>query len=255
MIAHCESALMRTDSHPLPSGSVAIIAHPQRYKGAWLFVARAAWFAVVLPVLAMYTFGLSGRVSHLVQVTPFASAFQLRPQDVAALAQLGLSPSFYLNYILSLELLVATSSLAVAMLIFWRRSNNTAAIIVFATDHLPGLHRRAPIPTRSPNYPYHVEVLRRVLQAIGIGLSVIMCYLFPDGRFVPHWTRALAMIWATILLVWLAFPISLLNPLPNSTSGTGRLPVICLCLAGLPAGSPPWYTATGGWPTQHSANR
>jgi hypothetical protein len=36
-----------------------------------------------------------------------------------------------------------------------------------------------------------------------IGCFPIFTYLFPDGRFVPRWTRALAIGWAIFIVVGL----------------------------------------------------
>jgi hypothetical protein len=56
------------------------------------------------------------------------------------------------------------------------------------------------------------------LQALGLAALLLLFYLFPDGRFVPRWTKPLAIVWCAWLLVWL------LNPLPGSPLDVGSWP-------------------------------
>lgn len=44
------------------------------------------------------------------------------------------------------------------------------------------------------------------LQALGLAATIIFFYTFPNGRFVPPWTRPLAVVWILWTVAWLLFP-------------------------------------------------
>lgn len=50
-----------------------------------------------------------------------------------------------------------------------------------------------------------------MVAALGTIFFGLFFYLFPNGRFVPNWTRWLALIWIAILMPGVLFPGSLLD--------------------------------------------
>jgi hypothetical protein len=46
-----------------------------------------------------------------------------------------------------------------------------------------------------------------IVRALGIALFVLLWYLFPNGRFVPHWTRLLAVAVVLWALIWPFTPL------------------------------------------------
>ncbi|HEX6385815.1 MAG TPA: hypothetical protein VF177_14190, partial [Anaerolineae bacterium] len=52
----------------------------------------------------------------------------------------------------------------------------------------------------------------RVVQFIGDAAIIIFLYTFPDGRFVPRWTRLMAIIWIVTRVPQYFFPDSSFNP-------------------------------------------
>jgi hypothetical protein len=128
----------------------------------------------------------------------------------AHLAQLGLSVDFYIAYLLLLGIIPAVAYFTVAAIIFWRKSDEPMALftalllVLFAatiwgsTKELGEIH---PI----------LEWLSRVLEALSFVLLFLFFYLFPNGRFVPRWTRWLAGVLIAVTVPMVLFPASPLN--------------------------------------------
>jgi amino acid transporter len=50
-------------------------------------------------------------------------------------------------------------------------------------------------------------------------VALLMLYIFPDGQFVPRWTRWLFAVWVVMNVLWLLIPTLPFNP---SYGGTWR---------------------------------
>ena len=50
------------------------------------------------------------------------------------------------------------------------------------------------------------------LRSLAMSAALLLLYIFPDGRFVPRWTRPLAAIWIGLNLAWFFFPRLPFNP-------------------------------------------
>ena len=60
----------------------------------------------------------------------------------------------------------------------------------------------------------------RFLQGASLGCFPIFTYVFPDGRFVPRWTRALTLAW----IVWIVIsPFTPFGVADSSSSGASPL--------------------------------
>jgi hypothetical protein len=55
------------------------------------------------------------------------------------------------------------------------------------------------------------------LRAIEMSGMLVLLYIFPDGRFTPHWTRWLALPWILYIGVCAVIPATLFNPLDGPT--------------------------------------
>jgi hypothetical protein len=122
-----------------------------------------------------------------------------------AMQRLGLSVGAYATLTLALTLALALLCFAVSAMIFWRRSDDWMALLValavVATVTLNG----------NDVYGSHSAwgVLTNVVAILGSGLYVLVLALFPDGRFVPRWTRWLLLCLALPGMVVLFFPDAL----------------------------------------------
>ena len=148
-------------------------------RGRWLLAVRASWVAVATLTLGLVTSGL---------VVAFNRPDLIRPPSVrAALQQAGV-PDEATIVVAFIVPLAATA--AIGLLIFWRRSGDWAAILFSLT-----LVAGCSIPIRSElplerAVPW-LEFPIGFVWVLANFLFLILLFVFPDGRFVPRWTRLL----------------------------------------------------------------
>jgi hypothetical protein len=64
-----------------------------------------------------------------------------------------------------------------------------------------------------------MQTIADLMQAAGLLMAILFFLLFPDGRFVPGWTRLNALGWAVYCLAWGMLPnmpLSLIDPFDAS---------------------------------------
>jgi hypothetical protein len=173
-------------------------AEGTRLHGRWLVLARIVWVAVVVFTLSIFLLSLPAYFAQLqivcAGVTCVYAYGQLTPGTAQALQNLGLSTGGYAVSILALAIASASVSFGVAALIFWRRSDDWMAMFVSLFLVIIGVNfsvqAQAILVTNGQMAWYWSHT---VLIGLGwVSLSLLF-YLFPDGRFVPHWTRLLAV--------------------------------------------------------------
>jgi signal transduction histidine kinase len=165
---------------------------------------------VVVAVCAgiLFVAAIPAEFARLQTVCPAGecSVGQLTREGSRALQGLGLTPGFFAAYAVALDVGFAAAYAAVAALIFWRRPDDRMALFVSLalltfgaatfTDTMSVLAAEVPV-WRLP-----VAFLKSV-GSISFGLFL---YLFPDGRFVPRWTRPVAIAWIAWQLPKYWFP-------------------------------------------------
>jgi len=172
-----------------------------RLSGRQIILAKAAWVGVAVLVLTLLLAGL-----------PAAFNAQLRAAESfrPSLAQLGLSVNFYALYFLSVDIASFMIFAAMGLAIFWRKSDDGMVIFVSFVCITYGTLFAAvllPLTETQPAWRWPVFFVR----SLGLGTSLIFIYIFPDGRFVPGWTRWLAIVWAIAVLTWFIFPAAPFN--------------------------------------------
>ncbi|MFL5800884.1 MAG: histidine kinase [Roseiflexaceae bacterium] len=178
-----------------------------RLRGRRLLLARAAWLAVAAAALGLFTAGVPAEFAQLQVVCPSGGNCppqdgigQLSPDGLRALHDLGLSLSFFAAYGVALDVALAAVYSAVAALIFWRRSADrfalftALALLTFGTATFPATMYSALVAAHPAWWP-----LVAILNFLGLATFSLFLYLFPDGRFVPRWTRWVALAW----IAWL----------------------------------------------------
>lgn len=173
-----------------------------RLYGRLLILARTMWVAVTLLTVGLYVLALPTRFNELQHVCtpPNCNELQLFSPDLAALKQLGLSLTLYATYNLPLEAGFTLVFLLMAVIIFWRRSDDLMAMFVSLL-----------LVTFGATLPPVIEALARVqptwrfpalfIQDLALFCWVTLLYLFPDGHFVPRWTVLFALVWGLWSLV------------------------------------------------------
>ena len=135
----------------------------------------------------------------------------LTPEGARELAEIGLSPGFYAAYQgVGIETVFTLVCFAVAAVIFLRRSDDRMALftsfvlLIFGGAGAAGTMRA--LAEAHPAFWFPVTLLDYISQ-VCFG---IFFYLFPDGRFVPRWTRWLAVAAALFFVPDIFFPDSAL---------------------------------------------
>ena len=165
-------------------GSPARPTVPARLHGRGLALARLGWGVVVAVILGLLVVGLAYKYRQLGGLSPALLPGGWTPEAMrAALAGLGLSARFYATYRIAADVLFVLAFVAVALAIFWRRSDDWLALFVslflvlFAANWVMGV------------MPPALEGARQVLDQLAWDAFLAFFFLFPDGRFVPRWTR------------------------------------------------------------------
>jgi hypothetical protein len=187
---------------------------------------RLIWMIVTVLAVGLFVIGLPARHAQL-QVVSFSAntrVGELLPSEAQALVDLGLSPTFYANYFTLLEAISALPFLLVAAVLFWRKANERVVFLISITGILVGTMAIPVAPalvSARPEWETPVLVLRNV--AI-LGL-ITQFFVFPDGRFVPGWTRWAAYGWGAYLLAATFVP-SLAPPVGLAGLGPQDIPVM-----------------------------
>jgi hypothetical protein len=180
----------------------------------WLRFARLAWLAFVGSALFLFTLAVPVRQLELART--FGN---MSPAQELVLSDLGVSGQQHAGAVLFVEIGVFIAFLTVALLIFWRRSNDWVAIFVSASLVSYIVWISPAIDTLARVGPgWHFT--SNLIQAVGTVCAVTFFYIFPDGRFVPRWTRYLPLAFVSAGLAWLAFPQS-----PFNLADPFRLPI------------------------------
>jgi hypothetical protein len=127
----------------------------------------------------------------------------------SALAEIGLSAGGYALYNVTLDTIFVSVFAVVATVIFWRRSNDLVALLVATMlvvwGPLNGLLVLTPSATAGM-YPLLQMTVGSALTLVGYMTWMLFFYLFPSGRFVPRWTRWLALCWVLFVGTWIFTP-------------------------------------------------
>ena len=191
-------------------------SQPGRLHGRFLVLARMTWILVAALAVGLFIRGIPAEFGllHVPCPTVRCPTGQLSPSGLHALKGLGLSLDSFAAYTVAMDVLFAAVCTAVALLIFLRRSDDRMGLLVslalltfgtatfvFTMEALAAWHPAWEMPTSFLHF----------LGAASFGLFL---YLFPDGRFVPRWSRWVVLVWIAWQLPRYFFPNWYLNPNP-----------------------------------------
>jgi hypothetical protein len=188
-------------------------------RGRSLLLARAAWVVLAAVVLGLDIAGIPYSYAFYQEACTGAGceeSGQLTPEGVQNLQQVGISPEFYAAYVgVGLSTVVTLVFFTLAAVIFWRRSEDRMALfgsfmlVVFGGAAITGTMRD--LAEAHPVFRFPVNLLNYIGQ-VSFG---IFFYLFPDGRFVPRWTRWLGVASALLFVPDVFFEDSSLTALTD----------------------------------------
>ena len=177
-------------------------------RGRWLFTARTLWIAIALLAMGLYIAALPYDHQELQRVCAGGDDcrvdVQLTPPDAQALDDMGLSIGFYAIFYLSIETIILAVFGVVSGVIFWRRSSDPMALFLSLTLLLTGLTLPAIMEQVEERVPA-LELVIDFLNHLSPAAFAVLLLVFPDGRFVPRWTRFLAV--AVTLLALVSFAV------------------------------------------------
>lgn len=149
-----------------------------RLSGTRLFIARAIWLILVSLGVLLFIVAFPKHFSRLSD-EPFGFA--------EALAQLNLPPDFFATYGAGADLFAALICVTIGSIIFSRRSDDSVAILISLALCMLIL---SPLPVTA--VLYQDALLRPFiagLRSLAAMIVVTVFFIFPNGRFVPRWTR------------------------------------------------------------------
>jgi len=166
--------------------------------------------------LGLFTLGIPAEFTllHVPCPTVTCPTGQLSTSGLHALEDLGFSLDSFAAYTVAMDILFAAVCTVVALLIFWRRSDDrmgllvSLALITFGTATF--VFTMEALATRHPAW----ETPTSFLHFLGAASFGLFLYLFPDGRFVPRWTRWVVLVWIVWQLPRYFFPNWYLSPSP-----------------------------------------
>src|SRR5215211_7536553 len=182
-------------------------------------VLRWMWVVLAAIVLALNAAGIPHLYTKYESVCTSAACahshqmVRLTPEGVRALRDFGLSPEFYGAYVGVVAPVVAGLVFAiVAGVIFWHRSEDRIALLgAFALLMFGGAAFNSDVSDAAASaYPALWLPIHLLEYAGQVSYSVFFL-TFPDGRFVPRWTRWLALVWAVLWVFNVFFPRSPLD--------------------------------------------
>lgn len=166
---------------PIPTNQSTLL------QGHRLKVVRALWIAIFVMYIGLFLWGVP---------TSFQNALTISDATAQELVTRGVNPGFPAYFFLILDCVTTFAFSAIAFFIVLRQPNDwmvmLSSLTLVSTSMLytiPG--HDAPVPLWIPAFAI----------ALGEILQVSFVFLFPIGRFIPHW------------LVWLLVPMFVWRPL------------------------------------------
>src|SRR2546429_1266291 len=180
--------------------------------GCWLFVARLLLGVLSSFVLVLYVIGTPVYFAYLHTLCAYCLDDRLTPDKLQELHTVGISITTYATYLVAINLLFALMYFAVAALIFWRKSDDWMALLAsFSLVAFGASFPSIPNVLAAVHPAWWLPVTLLSEDVLGFPSLIVFFFLFPTGRFVPRWTRWVAVGVAPLFVVGAFFPDSLFN--------------------------------------------
>jgi signal transduction histidine kinase len=207
------------NTRPLPPATIL--------RGRWLIVAQLVWVTVAVLTAGVFVTGIPGEFARL--QAPCTGGLScvwvphLSAHNAQRLGGIGLSTDLFAAYFVAVEIAFMAVPFAIGAAIFWRRSDDWMALLGSLMLITFGATLTIPYPLL--DLPLLWKSSAEAVSFVGIALLILFLYLFPDGRFVPPWTRWLAALWIGLMVPvqFFAKPLNALlgNPWVNGLFATG----------------------------------
>ena len=160
-------------------------------------VSRLIWGIVFVASVTTFVMSLPhfyAQITTVCEAEP-CNAEQIPAEDVRTLAAAGLSLPFLAGYLIVLTTVVAVVFALFALLLVWRRPDDPVVWYFSLVLVVIGFFLSSSVDALvsvSNFWNYFVSIMNAL---VWLGLASLF-YLFPDGRFVPRWTRLALLGWA-----------------------------------------------------------
>jgi hypothetical protein len=149
-------------------------------RGRWLLLARAAWVVIATLALGLFVASIPAYVLTLGRAAWFGAPVEAPAGLVFVLDLLGVLAS----------VTAALVCLTLASVLFLRRSDDWMVMFISSYLLLYGIVLAGPLERAEAFYPGWPSLAIGVFQPLLLTTPTVALFvLFPDGRFVPHWTR------------------------------------------------------------------
>jgi hypothetical protein len=173
-----------------------------------LLLARVGWLVVFVLTIGLFSSSIPAQYDYLISI----SDPKLDPATVRAnLEANGISIELYATCLLSISVASATAWVSVGVGIFWRRSDDWMALFTSLSLITFGTFSMYSDPAVLAGQGIAVWLPIRLLGFFGSTSMLLFFFLFPDGRFVPRWTRWMVVLWAALQMGYYFFPDSTLD--------------------------------------------
>ncbi|HVL85884.1 MAG TPA: sensor histidine kinase [Pseudonocardia sp.] len=165
--------------------------------------ARIGWLLVAVPSAVLFLASLPPELTRTLAAVQPPGGFAPEMSAEAwrdALAALGITPAGYAAMRLAILLALALGFWAVGGLLWWRRPDDRGAVIVSLVLVMFGSTFPNTLDALDAVHPA-LAVAGQVLGAAGFAGLPLLLLVFPDGRFVPRWTRWVAVVAGTELVL------------------------------------------------------
>jgi signal transduction histidine kinase len=191
---HNDYAMARQSLQAKPFSSTPVLL-----EGRLLTVARGTWLLVATLSVGLFLAGVPFHYRQLLDVCVGneCSWTQLSPPEMLALQNTAFSPTLYATYSITLTTAWALAYATIALIIFWRRSNEWMALLAALWLVTFGTMAETPQALAASQ-----PLLRPLVQILGeFGWAFMLplfLFTFPDGRFISRWTRLLFIIYMVV---------------------------------------------------------
>jgi hypothetical protein len=168
-------------------------------RGRWLVIARVAWAVIVALALGLFVASIPAYALTLGKTAWFGAPVEAPAGVVFVLDLLGVLAS----------ITAALVSLSLAGVLFWRKSDDW--MVIFISSYLLAYETvmAGPLERAEAFYPGWPSLAIDMFQPLFLTTPTVALFvLFPDGRFVPRWTRWLLVLSVPLTVTSLYLPYS-----------------------------------------------
>lgn len=181
-----------------PAPGVRLAASgPLRLSGRALVLGRIGWLAATVIVLGLDLLGTPAAYQQSLStcVGDPCGVHQLTPDQMRGLIASGMSVGAYAIYVVALYWFGTLVYAAIALVVFWRRSDERMALFGAYALLLFGAGPVFGAVNAFPSGQTLWSPVIGIIQFLGVLAFYVFFCVFPSGHFAPGWMRWIALSW------------------------------------------------------------